>query len=247
MAPSKGFGRSIHVDIDSEGRLQAKCHPMYAKELGKVIREIAELAREIVRKEHSKTHRLERSIQPYAGRSAASHIRRTGPTTISGTVTAGSTRAPYARYVHEGTLPHVIRPRKANGALSFVSDKRYGRTHFFRRERRLLTNQEIDDIYDTGNTEEWQRAYNRRMRRHRDWKAGRESFMRDTDFDVATETVKHKYAARKVVVPEVHHPGYRGHRFLNQAAAIVVGRRYGGQVNLGAGRFGRNNATWQRW
>lgn len=240
------FQQSLSVDIDSDGELQIKCHPMFARELEKIIRDIASMARKIVAKDHSKTRKLERSIQPYAGRSARSHVRRVGPHLLVGTVTAGSARAPYAKYVHEGTLPHIIRARQPNGSLSFVTDKRNGRTHYFRKSRRLMTEGELDDLELTGVGDEYYYAVRRRNRRYKDWEAGRESFMHDSDADVVVERTRHKYSDRKVVVDQVRHPGYKGHRFLNQAAAIVVSRN-GGIVRGTGHRFGRNNATLQRW
>ena len=246
MASSASFQKSLSVDVDSDGQIQVKCHPMFAKELEKLIRDIASMSRKIVRKDHSKTGKLEKSIQPYAGRSARGHVKRVGPHTLVGTVTAGSSRAKYARHVHEGTRPHIIRARPG-GVLAFTSDKRYGRTHFFRNRRELMSEAELDELEMSGVGDEYYYAVRRRNRRHRDWAAGRDSFIHSHDADTKLVTEKIKYAEHSVVVDQVNHPGYQGHRFLNQAAAIVVGHLYGGRVNLGSGRFGRNNAMWQRW
>lgn len=209
-----------------------KAHHSLAKELGKALRDIADLARDIVRAEHDKTGRLLRSIQPYKGRAA--QVRMEGPTTLVGTVSAGSSRARYARAVHEGSRRHIIRARPG-GALSFIGSGRNGRKTFSRTTLRLATNEELDQLSfnEVPGSGEYDRAYRRRMRRHRDWNAGRNSFMRHRDADVFADETEHDYASRRVVVDEVNHPGYKGHRFLNEAAAIVIGRRYGrGAVNL---------------
>ena len=218
----------IDVDVDDDGRFMLKTDPMFAKELGRALRDIAGLARKIVATEHEKprktivnrqvvtkpaTGRLRRSIQPYAGRAA--RIHKTSPHTISGEVTAGSARARYARYVHEGTLPHVIRARKPGGVLVFYGQKNGS---FIRRRIKLR---------DESMLRPDQLKY-RNDRKHLYEQGRRRLRTRDKDTYLDEETVKR--ADRVVAVPEVNHPGYRGHRFLNQAAAIVLSRKYGASI-----------------
>lgn len=239
MAPNPNRRGAVTVEVDSSGQIMVKARAGLERELGKALRDIAEMAREIVRAAHDKTGRLRRSIQPYRGRSA--NVRMVGPTTIAGTVSAGSRLAPYARFVHEGTRPHMIRPRKPGGSLSFVGAGRYGRKTFTRKTMRLLTDAEWDDwgalVDSTSLTSPLRHEYNKAVRRSNrriaDINAGRRTHLRRRDLDVAIEETEQPYANRRVVVDEVHHPGYKGHRFLNEAAATVIGRRYGrGSVNL---------------
>lgn len=207
------FTSSLSVEVDNDGELQIKCRPMFDRELRKILREIKDYAREIVRREHSHkpkrvprmrraddprhsggTGKLRRSIQVGAIRGINQHR-------IAGTVSAGSRLAPYARYVHEGTLPHVIRAR-AGGALAFVHT---GRTS----TRRVVTGSRRvgEDVNTKG---KW----------HLEPVFGKSS---------------KPLTDRLVLVPypdTVNHPGYHGDRFLNAAAAIVIGGRYGGRVNL---------------
>ena len=243
MPPNRNFGRSVEVDVDNDGKFFVKCHPMFSKELAKALREIADEARSLIRRRHENppahvrgrrsTGNLRRSVQPYKGRAAV--IKQVGPTTIAGTVTAGSRRAPYARYVHEGTRRHIITPRKPGGALSFVSATRHGRKTFKRVQRELLSVAEIDAIFDTGNVDEYNAAYARRMRRLRDWKSGRQSFMRPSDLDTKLTESRQAYNPYTVVVDKVNHPGNRRSRFLVVAAHQVVAKRYGGRFNLPGG------------
>lgn len=253
MAPNRLHG-NVEVHVDSSGQIFVKAHRDLAKELGKALREIADLAREIVKREHHRTGRMGRSIQPYRGRSAK--IVQTGPTTISGTVTAGSRLAPYTRFVHEGSFPHKIRARKPGGKLSFVGAGQQGRKTFTRTRLRRLNDEEWTNLEFNGTPEEYNAAVRRHNRRVADWKAGRNSWMRHRDADTTVDETTHTYKARRVVIDEVDHPGYRGHRFLNQAAAIVIARRYGGGVNLPArgartfakpDTFGRTGFAEQRW
>lgn len=227
-------GRNVDVDVDDNGRLQVKTHPMFAKELGKALREIADLARKIVDTEHSKTFALRRSIQPYKGRAAS--VQRTGPNTISGTVTAGSAKAPYARFVHEGTKAHKIHASPGK-LLSFRGSGKGGSKTFSRTRLRLMTD---DDwaVYDNTQNQALLREHDRAARRSNrrgvaEARGLRWDRLRRRDADVVHETETFDYAERRVVTSSVNHPGYSGHQFLNQAAAIVVSRRYGGRVNLG--------------
>lgn len=200
-------GNRIDVDVDDEGRFMLKTDPMFAKELGRALREIAGMARTIVRTEHEHPRKvivnrqvvtkkasgnLRRSIQPYAGRAAKIH--KTSPHTISGEVSAGSSRAKYARFVHEGTRPHQITARPGR-MLTF-----YGRSR-----SRIVSRTSLEHV-NYGN--------------------GRRSATKKA----VTRQVKVGGNERVVVVQSVNHKGYAGHRFLNQAAAIVLSRRYGAVV-----------------
>jgi len=122
---------------------------------------------------------------------------------ISGTVSAGSRLARYAWYVHEGTRPHIIRA-KPGGVLAFV-----GHSPIMRQVkvgRRLV----VKGVK---------------------FQKGGKTFQGHSAYDDVYEAQSVAGVERKVVVKEVHHPGYRGDRFLNVAAAKVVSR-YGGRVNL---------------
>lgn len=223
MPKAVSFEQSIEIDIDNDGALQLKCHPQFSKELGKFAREIAELARIIVNKEHRISGKLGRSIQPYKGRSA--NVRREGPHRLAASVTAGSTRAPYARYVHEGNAPHEIWARKPGGKLSFRGSGKQGRKTFKVTTKKLLP----DELLSPGGREDRNRKGRGPRRR-----------LRYADRDVYTEDVEHTYAERNVVIDHVNHPGYSGHRFLNEAA-VVVARRYAGigpsNIKLPRGSF----------
>lgn len=95
---------SLTMQLDDDGQLMIKCAPMFKRELRKILREIEEGARRRVLRQHEKTGKLRRSIH-------ARPVKQAGPHRISGSVTAGSRLAPYARYVHDGTTVHEITPR----------------------------------------------------------------------------------------------------------------------------------------
>lgn len=142
MARSKGVARvrrglfegSLDVDIDRDGQLAVKVRPMFRRELNKILREIKEEARQDVQRRHFRTGKLMRSIQVGKIKKVAGGQR------ISGTVTAGSSRAPYAYYVHEGSNAKLIvaKPgkvfafpwtgRTGRVAVTRVGRNRHGRT-----------------------------------------------------------------------------------------------------------------------
>lgn len=88
--------------------------------LGKATRDVRERARKH-HKFKSRTARLERAIQSDVDKD-----------TLTGRVYIDSHAAPYGRYVHEGTKPHMILPRKrkmlrwvAQGGFAFASKVRH--------------------------------------------------------------------------------------------------------------------------
>jgi hypothetical protein len=221
-----GIGRNIDIDIDSEQVIQLKCDPMFRAELEEAIREMARVARVIVTKDHESakkiianrgkavgprrgTGNMRKSIQPYAGRSARGQVHRVGPATLVGTISAGSRRAPYTEFVHEGTFPHMIRARPG-GVLSFYGSN----PGTYTISRRSL-------IPEALLTPAGQKARARRI------KLGGRSRMRLNDPDTFTGDQTFTRASRAVVVTEVDHPGYRGNKFLNKAVGIVMAKRYG--------------------
>ena len=104
---ARTLSSSLMVQVDDDGKLMVKCSPIFRRELNKILREIKEEARDIVKRNHSKPDRdgrkrtgaLRRSIQ-------VGDIKTTaGGQRLVGTVTAGSRLAKYAWYVHQGTDP----------------------------------------------------------------------------------------------------------------------------------------------
>jgi hypothetical protein len=231
MARSQGVGNlraehlrgGLEVKIDDDGQLQVKCRPMFVRELRKILREIDQTARGLVRTRHHVTGKLERSIKPTG-------VRKIHPHRIAGSVTAGSSRAPYARFVHDGARAHVIRARKPGGRLSFTvkHGSKNGSTTYTRDVLRPLRAHHMENMPTS-----WAEAARKRRAERISYAEihGKPMRRRISDADLYTDTETHSYAGRKVVVAEVNHPGYRGDRFLNEAAAIVVGGR-GGRVNL---------------
>lgn len=92
------------LQID-EGALQAVVMPQLEQFANAFISRTADQARQLV---NVRTGYLKSTI-------SADKVTRVGPWELSGGVSAG---APYAGFVHEGTRPHVIRPRRAR-ALRF--------------------------------------------------------------------------------------------------------------------------------
>lgn len=241
MAPTKAearsefFKSSLEVKLDSDGQLQIKTRPIFDKEMRKILREISDTAREIVKRYHEKprkrvvsgrvvtvpaTGNLRRSISPGT-------VKGLGPHRIQGTVTAGSSKAPYAWYVHEGAREHDIWPKKIDGVLVFAGKSMKGNT-YKRDVVKLLTDAEIEEL-----PKAW-RTKAQRYREHRrasERSSGRRMRRRPYQPDVYTDTQEFDYADRAVVVPSVHHPGNKPNRFLWAAAARVVSQ-HGGRVNL---------------
>lgn len=133
------LSRDLEVDIDSEGQIDIKTRPMFERELRKMLREVKDEARKIVAVEHShpprRDPRMTRGEDPRksgnTGRMLSSiqvgGIKKVHAHRISGSVTAGSSRAPYTRYVHEGTRQHgqgryMIKARNSP-VLSFVNSR----------------------------------------------------------------------------------------------------------------------------
>lgn len=195
-ARSKLFRDQLEVNLDSEGRLLVKANPLFARELRKVLRDVESTARQLVGATHTKTGRLRRSIHAQPLKTIAGGKR------ITGTVSAGSRLAPYARYVHEGSRAHVIKARKAD-ALSF-----HGKYTLITRYVSVRTNirkQVVD--YRTGLPKTINAAQTQFQKRTSVGPPGR------------------------VTVRKVNHPGYGGDPFLNKAARVVV-LRYGGRANM---------------
>lgn len=105
-APAVTGKARTRVDTQiAESALAAKVQPILAARLASVTRRIANQARADV---PVKTGNLGRSIRE-------DEIRFIGPFVAESGVTA---HAPYSAAVHQGTRPHVIRPRRAE-ALRF--------------------------------------------------------------------------------------------------------------------------------
>lgn len=119
MASKKpGRGVSAEFDLDLAG-LARQVQPILLREGARVIRRIATQARADV---PVKTGNLGRSIQEEP-------VLPSGPFRVSGGVIA---KAPYARFVHDGTRPHLIKPK--NGRY-LVFPGRSGGTVFARSVR----------------------------------------------------------------------------------------------------------------
>ena len=110
----------IRIEInDTKLLIAAKkgMRPELVKILGRIKRQARILTSNL---EYSKpSKRLMHSIQK-------SKVKDLNQSAVYGTVSAGSARAPYARYVHNGTRPHVIyaRPENKSGMLRFHWAKR---------------------------------------------------------------------------------------------------------------------------
>lgn len=203
---------SLTMQLDDDGKLMIKCAPMFKRELRKILREIEDEARELVRRNHGapdkdgtkRTGRLRRSI--HAGDITQVHPRR-----ISGTVSAGSRLAPYARYVHEGTKPGVRTVRRPGSYFAFEWHGRTGRV------METWAGEGLDESVVKGSrgVKVVPLTYTR----------GPLKGQQKTYSGWTTGPIKNK----KVAVKSINHPGYKGDKFLN-AAAIKVVRRYGGTV-----------------
>lgn len=95
---------SVNIHLD-ERKLNDRVEAIGRRRMASLQRRIANQARADV---PVRTGNLGRTI-------GEGRIFRSGPRTIHGSVHA---KADYALYVHEGTRPHVIRPRRAQ-ALRF--------------------------------------------------------------------------------------------------------------------------------
>lgn len=186
---------SLTTQLDEYDQFSVKCSPLFRRELRKMLNSIERTARRIVDREHrrysnknGKGKRLMRSIHAQPIRDLPGGRR------ISGTVTAGSRLAPYARYVHEGTEPHEITPKKAN-ALSFEWKYRRGRVVVMNKEEITRRQAGRDQNAENG------KYYRMKAR----WGVG-------------------PIADRSVVVEYVNHPGQDGNPFLNRAAAVMIAK-----------------------
>lgn len=106
----------VRVDID-ETKLSAEFQKAGRKFVGKVARDIRDEAKRIV---PVRTGRLRESIR-------ASRVKVSGPFRVEAHVSANRR---YARFVHEGTRPHIILARRAR-ALRFYWP-RVGKVVFFK-------------------------------------------------------------------------------------------------------------------
>ncbi len=217
---------SLSTQLDEYGQFSVKCSPLFRRELRKMLKSIERVSRRIVAKDHRKYS----GGGPRGPRRKGSLMRSIhaqpikdlpGGRRISGTVTAGSRIAPYARYVHEGTEPHPIQAKKAN-ALSF--DWKY-------RRGRIVT-------YETHTFNGIEDAKTH-MRKSNNRKATLSSYRKE-DGMWGYRTTKARWGVgdirgRSVVVPYVDHPGQDGNPFLNRAAAVMVAK-YGGRVMIPPGR-----------
>lgn len=183
------FRSQLTLQLDDDGQLMIQAGPLFKRELRKVLREIEEDARDIVRRRHGRpdrdgtprTGRLRRSIH-------AGQVRRITPTVLRGTVSAGSRLAPYARYVHEGSGPHPIRARRAKALRFWMPD----------------TGGKAVEVIRQGPA-----------------RGGTRALIRSVEIVGGGPGVGYRRS--------VMHPGYKGDKFLNNAAVGVV-RRYGGTV-----------------
>lgn len=97
------------LDIDGQDQLSIKCHKMFAWHLSRLLKEIEREARLIVRTNH-----------PGGTGNLASSIHSDGITHrtsrhVWGTVSAGSSKAPYAKFVHNGTKGHIRTAQPGKG------------------------------------------------------------------------------------------------------------------------------------
>jgi hypothetical protein len=120
------FSEKLTVEVDDDRQLMIKCHPDFKRELGKLLKEIKEDARQHVHRHHHITGALERSIQVGPIKTTAGGQR------LVGTVKAGSRLAPYAWYVHEGAKPHRM-PKEGDsmgkGSMRFWMPEKPSRTY----------------------------------------------------------------------------------------------------------------------
>lgn len=102
--------RGIRVEID-EGRLRVVARKDFGIALTRILKSIAREAKVLTSKgdnhPYSKTGNLSRSI-------GVGPIRAVNQYAVRGSVEAGGPLAPYAKFVHEGTGAHIIRPRPEN-------------------------------------------------------------------------------------------------------------------------------------
>jgi hypothetical protein len=120
------LSESLTLEVDNQRQLMVKCHPMFRRELNKILREIKEEAREHVRRQHHITGALMRSIQVGDVKTVSGGQR------LQGTVKAGSRLCRYAWYVHEGTDRHRM-PREGEsmgrGSMRFWMPERPSRSY----------------------------------------------------------------------------------------------------------------------
>lgn len=107
----------IRIDIDDRKLyIVAKkgMRPQLARILDRIVLQAKAITSRRTNHPYSKTGNLTRSIE-------RTPIRDVNQHSVKGSVTAGGPIAPYARFVHEGTRPHIIRARPENptGMLRF--------------------------------------------------------------------------------------------------------------------------------
>jgi hypothetical protein len=207
------FQSQLSVDLDADGQIRIKCNPMFKRKLNEVLREIERRARADVRARHNRTGKLERSIH-----AQKQHKSIAGGKRITGTVTAGSRLAPYARYVHEGTNPHIIMA-KPGKVLAFIWKGRVSKG----RLKRMSTAAPVGAL-----------AAAARGRTRNSTRGGVKSAAQIGVQEGDRYNAGVPINDRRVVVKMVHHPGNEADRFLNAAAAQTVAG-FGGSINLPRG------------
>ena len=242
---SDRFHGNVVFDINNEEQIVLSCNKQFSWHLSRLLKEIERDARAIVEAEnstYSKTGNLKSSIHS----DGVSTIR--GTKRISGSVSAGSAKAPYAKFVHEGTKPHWIISNKGEGMLKFNWTGRTGRrayaVHVVAKRQSANSREYGSSIGSTGRGDTFpardtlqttgldgMAGYNRKKKHHA---IGREKRRRGGKIEIMRSPrymrIEHRWGRgkindRSVMVPYVYHPGYKGNPFLNKAATAVMLRR----------------------
>jgi len=208
------FLKNVDFYHDSDGEIRFKCDKMFTWHMQRMLKKIEREAREMVlirNSQYSKPgKRLMNSIH-------SDGVSKIGSRNIRGSVSAGGAKAPYARFVHDGTQEHRINAKDiATGGMLKFQWARMGRVGVDSWEPL----QRVQDKWHT-------RADNPNTR-----SVGTGVFDEFGDEGTRWEIKRRRWGrgrrkARFTVLPSVWHPGYEGHPFLRNATRDVVLRDYG--------------------
>ena len=120
---SDDFIKNIDFFPDDQGKIRLHCDKMFTWHLSRLLKQIEKEAKLIVLRENSTYSKEGKKLMNSIKSDGVSKI---GSRNIRGSVSAGGAKAPYAKFVHDGTKPHRI-TAKPGKLLVFQWENRTGR------------------------------------------------------------------------------------------------------------------------
>ena len=123
MSKYDDFIQNIDFFPDDQGKIRLHCDKMFTWHLTRLLKQIEKEAKAIVLRENSTYSKEGKKLMNSIKSDGVSKI---GSRNIRGSVSAGGAKAPYAKFVHDGTKPHRI-TAKPGKLLVFQWENRTGR------------------------------------------------------------------------------------------------------------------------